>query len=149
MHAFHWKLPPKGLLDVKKLWKFRFLDHFSKAKTEEPDQEDWRVSDAFGTISLAQLHIIWKWAHLFHSNQPPKLLLVAKKLSFQFFTGFRLLFQNKNGAVRPKKLSLSDKFGMLKVATETSFSGKKSENLTFLGYFFRSKIGGVWLLFFS
>ena len=65
-----------------------------------------------------------------------------------------------------KKLSLSDKFGMLisgldtnflevsahallKVATETSFSGKKSENLAFLGYFFRSKNGGVWLLFFS
>ena len=65
-----------------------------------------------------------------------------------------------------KKLSLSDKFGMLisgfdtnflevsahallKVATETSFSGKKSENLAFLGYFFRSKNGGVWILFFS
>ena len=57
----------------------------------------------------------------------------------------RLLFQRKNGAVRPKKLSLSDKFGtlisgldtyflevsahaLLKVATETSFSGKKSQN---------------------
>ena len=59
-----------------------------------------------------------------------------------------------------KKISLSDKFGMvisgldtcflevsahaiLKVATETSFSEKKSENLAFSGYFFRSKNGGV------
>ena len=32
---------------------------------------------------------------------------------------------------------------ILKVATETSFSGKKSENLAFSGYFFRSKNGGV------
>ena len=73
---------------------------------------------------------------------------------------FKLLFQSKNGAVRPKKLSLSDKFGklisgldtyflevsphaLLKVATKTSFNGKKSENLAFLGYFFRSKNGGV------
>ena len=57
--------------------------------------------------------------------------------------------------MQPKKISLSDKFGMvicflevsaqaiLKVATETSFSEKKSENLAFSGYFFRSKNGGV------
>ena len=32
---------------------------------------------------------------------------------------------------------------ILKVATETSFSEKKSENLAFSGYFFRSKNGGV------
>ena len=37
---------------------------------------------------------------------------------------------------------------LLKVATETFFSGKKSENLVFLGYFFRSKNGRVLLLFF-
>ena len=34
-------------------------------------------------------------------------------------------------------------YALLKVATETSFNGKKSENLAFLGYFFRSKNGGV------
>ena len=73
---------------------------------------------------------------------------------------FRLLLQSKNGALRPKKISLSDRFGMLisvldtyflelsahallKIATETLFSGKKSENLAFLGYFFRSKNGRV------
>ena len=75
----------------------------------------------------------------------------------------RLLFQNKNGAVRPKKLSLSDKIGMLisglntdflevsaqALASETSFSLKKSENSAFLGYFFRSKTGAVGLLLFS
>ena len=64
----------------------------------------------------------------------------------------RLLFQSKNGIVRPKKkTSLSDKFGMfmsgsdtyflevsthalLIAATKSSFRGKKSENLAFLGY---------------
>ena len=79
---------------------------------------------------------------------------------------FRLLSKAKTEQCDQKKLNLSDKFGMLisgwgtyflevsahallKVATETSFTGKKSENLAFSGYFFRSKNGGVWLLFFS
>ena len=79
---------------------------------------------------------------------------------------FRLLFQSKDGAVRPKKIKFIwwiwnayiwiryiylevSAHALLKVATETSFSGKKSENLAFLGYFFRSKNGGVWTLFFS
>ena len=68
----------------------------------------------------------------------------------------RLLFQRKNGVLRPKKLSLSDKFGMLmsgldtyfpemsahallKAATKSSFRGKKSENLAYLGYFSEAK----------
>ena len=38
---------------------------------------------------------------------------------------------------------------LLKVATKTFFNWKKkSENSAFLGYFFRSKTGGVWLLLF-
>ena len=78
---------------------------------------------------------------------------------------FMLLFQSKTEQCDQKKLSWSNKSGMLisgldtyflevsahtllKVATETSFSGKKSGNLAFLGYFFRGKYGGVWLLFF-
>ena len=32
---------------------------------------------------------------------------------------------------------------LLKVASETYFKGKKAENLAFLGYFFRSKNGGI------
>ena len=130
---------------------------------EECDQEDWRVSYTFGIISLAQRHIIWKWMHLFHSNQPLKLLLVAKNLWNSTFLGYFSKAQTEQ--CDQKKISLSDKFGMLisgldtyfrevsahallKVATETSFNGKKSENLAFLGYFFRSKNGGVWLVFF-
>ena len=78
---------------------------------------------------------------------------------------FMLLFQSKTEQCDQKNLSWSNKSGMLisgldtyflevsahtllKVATETSFSGEKSGNLAFLGYFFRSKNGGVWLLFF-
>ena len=58
--------------------------------------------------------------------------------------------------MRPKKISLSDKFGMfisglntyilevsahalLKIATTGSFRGKKSENLAFLIYFSEAK----------
>ena len=37
----------------KKLLKLRFLDYFSKAKTEECDQEDWSVSDKFGIITTS------------------------------------------------------------------------------------------------
>ena len=93
------------------------------------------------------------------SLKPATKASFGGKKSLKFYI-FRLLFQSTNGAVRPKKISLSDKFGMLisgldtyflevsahallKVATETSFNGKKSENLAFLGYFFRSKNGGV------
>ena len=31
--------------------KLRFLDYFSRAETEDSDQEDWSVSDAFGIIT--------------------------------------------------------------------------------------------------
>ena len=34
---------------------------------------------------------------------------------------FRLLFESKNGVVQPKKLSLSDKFGMLMFGLDTYF----------------------------
>ena len=154
----------RSIRGKKKLWKSRYLDHFSKVKTEERDQGDWPVSDTFGIISLAQLHIIWKWVHLFHSDHLSKLLLMAKNLWKSIFLVY--FSKAKTEQCDQKKLSLSDKFGMLisgldtyflevsahallKVATETYFNGKKSENLAFLGYFFRSKNGGVWILFFS
>ena len=84
---------------------------------------------------------------------------MAKKLWKSTFLGY--FYKAKTEQCDQKKLSLSDRFGMLisesgflgvnahallKVATETFFSGKKSKNLAFLGYFFRSKNGGVWLL---
>ena len=133
----------RSIRGKKKLWKSRYLDHFSKVKTEERDQGDWPVSDTFGIISLAQLHIIWKWVHLFHSDHPSKLLLMAKNLWKSIFLVY--FSKAKTEQCDQKKLSLSDKFGMLisgldtyflevsahallKVATETSFSGKKSQN---------------------
>ena len=47
VHTFHWKWPPKLLLEVKKLWKSRFLGYFSKAKTEECNQKTWSVCNTF------------------------------------------------------------------------------------------------------
>ena len=45
------KVATEVFLEIKKLLKFRFLDYFSKAKTEECDQEDLSVSDTFGIVT--------------------------------------------------------------------------------------------------
>ena len=47
---FHWKQPPNGILEVKRLCKFKFLGCFSKAKTKECDQKLWNVFNQFGII---------------------------------------------------------------------------------------------------
>ena len=44
------KVATKGSPRDKKLWKFRFLGCFSKAKTEECNQNVWNVFDQFGII---------------------------------------------------------------------------------------------------
>ena len=41
---------PKRLLEIKKLWKFRFSGCFSKAKTEECDLKSWNFSNKHGMI---------------------------------------------------------------------------------------------------
>ena len=48
VHVFHWKQPPKGFLEVKKLWKFRFYSCSSKTKTEECNQKIWNFSAKSG-----------------------------------------------------------------------------------------------------
>ena len=45
------KVATKVFLEIEKLLKFRFLDYFSKAETEECDQEDYSVSDKFGIFT--------------------------------------------------------------------------------------------------
>ena len=46
-------------LEVKKLLKLKFFDYFSKAKTEEYDEEDLSVSDKFQifTACSARYHL--------------------------------------------------------------------------------------------
>ena len=44
------KVATDDLLEIKKLWKLRFLGCFSKAKMEECDQKDWNISDKFAVI---------------------------------------------------------------------------------------------------
>ena len=60
---------------VKKLLKLRFLDYFSKAKTEQCDQEDWIVSGIFEIITSC-----WVTYHLVVGG--PVSLNVATKASF-------------------------------------------------------------------
>ena len=45
---FSLKVATKGFLRVKKLWKLRFLGCFSKAKSEECNQNVWNVFYQFG-----------------------------------------------------------------------------------------------------
>ena len=42
------KVTTKDFLEVKNLLKLRFLDYFSKAETEECNQEVWSVFDKTG-----------------------------------------------------------------------------------------------------
>ena len=55
-----------------------------------------------GLFALTERRNIWKWVHSFHSNQLPQLHLEAKRTLKIYI--FRLLFQSKNGVVRPKKI---------------------------------------------
>ena len=52
VHPFHWKQPPKLLLEVKRLWKFKFLDYSSKAKTDKFHRKNLNFSEKFGMLML-------------------------------------------------------------------------------------------------
>ena len=45
------KVATKVFLEVKRLLKLKFLDHFSKAETEKCTQDDWSVSDKSGIVT--------------------------------------------------------------------------------------------------
>ena len=66
----------KLLLEVKKLWKSRFLGYFSKAKREECNQKTWSVCNVFGIAIRSSV----MWVRMFHRKLPPKVLLEAKML---------------------------------------------------------------------
>ena len=76
VHTFHWKQPPKLLLEVKKRWKSRFLGYFSKAKTEECNQKTWSVCKTFDIT----IHISAKCYAEVSAYVPQK---VATKSSFR------------------------------------------------------------------
>ena len=106
MHGFHWKLRRKGLLEVKRLWKFRFLGSFSIAKTEEYDLKLWNVFDQFGiTMPCSATYFLEVGARVLLKvwKKPPKGLLEIKKTLKNRI--FRLFFQSQNGRVRPKSLN--------------------------------------------
>ena len=135
----------------------RFVDYISKAGTEEFDQEHCSVSDIFEIITpcLATYHL--EVGAPVSLNLPTKASFGGKKTLKSKFWGY--FSKARTQECDQKKLSLSDKFGMLmsgldiyflevsvhallKVANKTSFRVNKSENLVFLGY---SENGEVWL----
>ena len=53
----------------EKLWQSRFLDYFSKTKTEEFNQKKFEVSVIYlASLYVDQLNIIQKWVHTFHKK---------------------------------------------------------------------------------
>ena len=72
VHAFHWKLPPKCILEVKRLWKFRCLGGFSKANTEECDKKIWNGFDQFGILTLFSYIFSGSRCTHFIKKTPPK-----------------------------------------------------------------------------
>ena len=69
------KVATKDFLEIKKLLNSRFLDYFSKTKTEQCDQKDWSVTDVFG--------IITPYSDIYHLKVcAPVSLKVATKASF-------------------------------------------------------------------
>ena len=104
-------------------------------------------------FTLPEPHIIWKWVHPTSSNQPPKLLLEVKNSEYLTFRA-NFLQQKWRSATRKNYVQLinleflSDldtyflgisAHGLLKVATKSSFGGKLSKKIAFLGCFFEGK----------
>ena len=55
---------------VRKLfWDFSTAS--SNTETDECNQQNWKVFNILELLHLAELHIIWKWMHLFPWKQPP------------------------------------------------------------------------------
>ena len=143
VHPFHSEQSQKFLAEVKKFWNSKF----SKAKTEECNQEDcWSVSDTSGIITPCSV--------LYHQEVlAPDSLNLATKASFgcqktPTIYIFRLLLQAKMEECDRKNLFSFDKFGLLmsgldaffleviayallEGATKTSCRGKISENLAY------------------
>ena len=82
---------------VRKKFKIEIFRLLLKAKTEVCDQEDRIVSDTFGIITPCS-----GTYHLVVGG--PISLNLATKASFGGKRTLRLLFQSKNGVVRPKKI---------------------------------------------
>ena len=61
-------------------------------------------------LPLAQLHIIWKWGHPSHLNQPPKFLVGVKKSEKLFF---RLFSKSKTEECNQGDWRVSDTFGII------------------------------------
>ena len=90
-------------MEVKELWKSRFLGYFPKAKTEECNQKNWSVCNTFDiTIRISAKCYAEVSAHV-----PQK---VATKSSFRGKNTkkkliFKVVFYDKNGGVDPKILN--------------------------------------------
>ena len=77
---FRSKFPRKGLLEVKRLCKFRFFGSFSIAKTEECDLKVWNVFDQFGiTIPCSATYFLEVGARVLLKVAAKELFFSRKK----------------------------------------------------------------------
>ena len=106
----------KGFLEVKNLLKLKFLDYFSKRKTEECDQEDSSVSDTFEIITPSSpTYYLNKWHPFQWATKASFWGRKTENLNFE------ATFPKQKRSRAPKILSLSDKFEMLMSGLDTNF----------------------------
>ena len=157
VQTFPWKYQPNVILEIKKLWKFRFLGCFSKAKTDECYQRNCSSSDKFGiTIRCSATYFLEAGVRV-SLKAATKGSLGGKKKSENL--DFTVVFlKQKRRSVSKKYRSLFAKSGMLllgsdtcflkvcarvslKVATKWCLRCKKNSKFRFLGCFSEVKTG--------
>ena len=120
--------------------KFRFLNYFSKAKTEKYDQKTRSAPDQIGIITTCSVSYHLEVNATVHWKQPPKPLYKVKKLRKVRFS--RCFSKAKTDECYQKKLTWLQKIRHdyisaayfpkvgarfpLKVATKASFGGRET-----------------------
>ena len=90
LHAFQRNLPPKGSLDLRKIWKLGFLVCSSKAKTEECEEKVFNIFNQFGdTIHLSATYFLEVGA-VASSKGATKVFLSGRKNSENL--SFKVIF---------------------------------------------------------
>ena len=114
------KVASRVSLRGKKLWKFRFLDCFSKGKTEECDPNVWNIFNQFGiTIPCSATYFLEVGARVSLKVATKGSLRgkkSAKKISF-----LGCFSKAKTEECDQNIWSLSDKFGNIMTGSDTYF----------------------------
>ena len=104
VHPFHSNQPPKFLVEVKKFGKVSFQVTFLNQKRRSATKKIGVCLIHLESLPLAELHIIWKQVHSFHSKQSKKFLLEVKNSEN---LGFQATFLTQKQRSASKKIGVS------------------------------------------